>query len=92
MFLSILMWLAIGAIVGVISAFAMPANSYGWRGDIAIGIAGAIAGGICWPMLDIYLGIGVFNAAVGGLMGVSFVLPAMRMIRPNLSGFLYPKA
>jgi uncharacterized membrane protein YeaQ/YmgE (transglycosylase-associated protein family) len=91
MLLSIFMWLAIGAVVGVVSAFAVPANSYGWRGDVAIGIAGAVVGGLAWPMAGIYLGVGVFNAAVGGLMGVLLVLPAMRMIRPDLFAFLYPK-
>jgi uncharacterized membrane protein YeaQ/YmgE (transglycosylase-associated protein family) len=90
MFLSMFMWLAIGAAAGALSAFAMPQNSYGWRGDIAIGIVGAFAGGVVWPMLGIYLGIGVFNAVVGGLIGISLALPAMRMARPDLLLYLYP--
>jgi len=68
-----------------------PQNSFGWRGDIAIAIGGAIAGGICWPMLDVFLGVGVFNAAVGGLIGASLALPLMRMLRPDLLLFLYPE-
>ena len=85
------MWLVIGAIAGALSAFAAPANSYGWRGDIVIGIMGAFAGGVAWPVLGVYLGIGVFNAAVGGLIGVSLALPVMRMARPELLVFFYPK-
>ena len=90
MFLSMFIWMAIGAFAGALSAFAAPDNSYGYRGDIAIGIVSALASGLLWPMLDIYLGIGVFNAVVGGLIGVSLALPAMRMARPDLLLFLYP--
>lgn len=84
-------WLLIGTLAGAFSRLMMPENSFGWGGDIAIGIAGAIAGGILWPMMGIYLGIGAYNAALGGLGGVSFVLPAMRMARPDLLLFLYPE-
>ena len=90
LFLSLFIWLAIGAAAGALSAFVAPENSYGWRGDIAIGIAGAVAGGFCWPMLDIFLGVGAFNAVIGGLVGVSLALPTMRMVRPSLLLFLYP--
>jgi uncharacterized membrane protein YeaQ/YmgE (transglycosylase-associated protein family) len=90
MFLSLLMWLAIGTIAGALSRLVAPQNSYGWRGDIAIGTAGAIAGGFVWPMLGVFLGVGVFNAAIGGFIGVSLALPAMRMARPQLMLFLYP--
>jgi len=83
-------WLAIGTVAGALSAFAAPENSYGWRGDIAIGIVGAFAGGVAWPMLGIYLGIGVLNAAVGGLIGISLALPVMRMARPDLILYLHP--
>ena len=83
-------WFAIGAVAGALSRLLAPQNSYGWRGDIAIGIAGAIAGGFLWPMLGIFLGVGVFNAAIGGLAGVSLALPAMGMARPELLFFLYP--
>ncbi len=84
------MWLAIGAIAGALLRFAAPKNSYGWRGEITIGIVGAFVGGFLWPMLGIFLGVGVFNAAIGGLLGVSLALPVMRMARPELLAFLYP--
>ena len=85
------MWLAIGATVGALARLLAPQNSFGWRGDIAIAIVGAFAGGVAWPMLGVFLGIGVYNAAVGGLLGVALVLPVMRMARPELLLFLYPK-
>jgi uncharacterized membrane protein YeaQ/YmgE (transglycosylase-associated protein family) len=84
------MWLTIGAMAGALLRLFAPQNSYGWRGDIAIGIVGAFAGGFAWPMLGIFLGVGVFNAAIGGLLGVSLALPVMRMARPELLHFLYP--
>jgi uncharacterized membrane protein YeaQ/YmgE (transglycosylase-associated protein family) len=90
MFLSMVIWFAIGAVAGALSRLLAPQNSYGWRGDIAIGIAGAITGGFCWPMLDIFLGVGAFNAVIGGLLGVSLALPVMRMARPELMLFLHP--
>jgi uncharacterized membrane protein YeaQ/YmgE (transglycosylase-associated protein family) len=90
MFLSMVIWFAIGAVAGTLTRLLAPQNSYGWRGDIAIGIAGAIAGGFCWPMLDVFLGVGAFNAVIGGLLGVSLALPVMRMARPELMLFLHP--
>jgi len=91
MLLSISIWLAIGAGVGAIAHLFAPQNSYGWSGDIAISIAGAIAGGLIWPAMRIYLSGPALNAAVGGAMGVSLILPALRMLRPDLIAFLYPE-
>lgn len=89
-FVSLLMWLLVGTIAGALARFFAPKGSYGWRGDIAIAIAGAIAGGFAWPILGIFLGVGAFNAAIGGLIGVSVTLPVMRMARPELMRWLYP--
>jgi uncharacterized membrane protein YeaQ/YmgE (transglycosylase-associated protein family) len=90
MFLSMFMWLAIGALTGALLRFIAPQNSYGWRGDIAIGVVGAFVGGFIWPMFGIFLGVGVFNAAIGGVLGVSLALPVMRMARPELMLFFHP--
>ena len=91
MFASILVWLVIGSLAGVLSAMAGPQDSFGLPGDIAIGIAGAVAGGLFWPMFGVFTGTGLTGTMIGGVAGVALALPAMRMIRPDLITFLYPK-
>ena len=41
-------------------------------------------------MLNVFLGVGLFNAVIGGVVGVSLALPVMRLARPALLLFLYP--
>ena len=85
-----LIWLAIGAVAGTISARAGPEDSYGLRGDIIIGFAGALAGGMLWPMMNVFIGVGLINAVIGGVAGVCLALPTMRLIHPELVRFLNP--
>ena len=90
MFLPTLVWFCIGGVVGTLSALLAPVNSFGWRGDVIISVVGAMAGGLLWPMLNVFLGVGLFNAVIGGVVGVSLTLPVMRLARPALLLFLYP--
>ena len=90
MLLSLFIWLVIGVVCGTLSALLVPENSFGWRIESGIGFAGAIAGGLVWPMFDIYLAVGAFNAVIGGVMGVVLALLIARMIRPDLLAYLNP--
>ena len=64
--MSLLTWLIVGLVAGVLASLAMGGTGYGLVGDIIIGIIGAFVGG--W--LFAQLGAG---APFGGLAGTIFV-------------------
>lgn len=64
--MSILMWIIVGLVAGVLASLVMGGTGYGLIGDIIIGIAGAFVGG--W-LLNV-LGAG---SPFGGLAGTIFV-------------------
>ena len=64
--MSILTWIIVGLIAGVLASLVMGGSGYGLIGDIIIGIVGAFVGG--W--LFNALGAG---SPFGGLAGVIFV-------------------
>ena len=64
--MSILTWLIVGLVAGVLASMLMGGTGYGLVGDIIIGIVGAFVGG--W--LFSALGVG---SPLGGLAGTIFV-------------------
>jgi uncharacterized membrane protein YeaQ/YmgE (transglycosylase-associated protein family) len=64
--MSILTWLIVGLVAGVLASIVMGGTGYGLIGDIIIGIIGAFVGG--W----IFRALGT-AAPFGGLGGVIFV-------------------
>lgn len=64
--MSILTWIVVGLIAGVLASMVMGGTGYGIIGDIIVGIAGAFVGG--WILAK--LGTSV---PVGGLPGVIIV-------------------
>ena len=64
--MSILTWLIVGLVAGVLASMVMGGTGYGLVGDIIIGIVGAFVGG--W--LFSALGVG---SPLGGLAGTIFV-------------------
>ena len=64
--MSLLTWLIVGLVAGVLASMLMGGTGYGLVGDIIIGIVGAFVGG--W--LFSALGVG---SPLGGLAGTIFV-------------------
>jgi uncharacterized membrane protein YeaQ/YmgE (transglycosylase-associated protein family) len=80
--MSILMWIVVGLIAGVLASLLVGGTGYGLLGDIVIGIVGAFVGGYLFRELG-------WHAPFGGLAGtitVAFIgavvsLVALRLIR-----------
>jgi uncharacterized membrane protein YeaQ/YmgE (transglycosylase-associated protein family) len=80
--MSLLTWLIVGLVAGVLASIVMGGTGYGLVGDIIIGIIGAFVGG--WILRTLRTGV-----PVGGLAGVIIVafigavvlLFILRMIR-----------
>lgn len=64
--MSILLWIIVGLVAGVLASMVMGGTGYGIVGDIIIGIVGAFVGG--W----IFTKLGV-NNPIGGLPGTILV-------------------
>jgi uncharacterized membrane protein YeaQ/YmgE (transglycosylase-associated protein family) len=80
--MSILTWLIVGLVAGVLASVVMGGTGYGLVGDIIIGIIGAFFGG--WIFRQ--LGAGVPFGGLGGVIFVAFIgavvlLFILRLIR-----------
>ena len=64
--MTILTWLLVGLVAGVLASMVMGGTGYGLIGDIIIGIIGAFVGG--WIFRSLHAGV-----PFGGLGGVIFV-------------------
>jgi uncharacterized membrane protein YeaQ/YmgE (transglycosylase-associated protein family) len=64
--MSILAWLIVGLVAGVLASLVMGGTGYGLIGDIIIGIVGAFVGGWLFSQLGI-------SSPWGGLPGTIFV-------------------
>ena len=64
--MSILTWLIVGLIAGVLASMLMGGTGYGLIGDIIIGIVGAFVGGWLFARLGVH-------SPFGGLAGTIFV-------------------
>jgi uncharacterized membrane protein YeaQ/YmgE (transglycosylase-associated protein family) len=80
--MSIIAWLVVGLVAGVLASLVMGGTGYGIIGDIVIGIVGAFVGG--W--LFAKLGIASPFGGMGGTIFVAFIgavvlLFILRLIR-----------
>jgi uncharacterized membrane protein YeaQ/YmgE (transglycosylase-associated protein family) len=64
--MSILTWLIVGLVAGVLASMLMGGTGYGLIGDIVIGIVGAFVGGWLFSALGV-------ASPLGGLAGTIFV-------------------
>ena len=64
--MSIITWIIVGLIAGVLASLVMGGTGYGLIGDIIIGIVGAFVGGWAFSLLGV-------SSPFGGLAGTIFV-------------------
>ena len=80
--MSILTWLIVGLVAGVLASMLMGGTGYGLIGDIIIGIVGAFVGGWLFSALGVASPLGglagtIFVAFIGAVV-LLFVLRALR--------------
>jgi len=82
---ALLIWLAVGAVVGWLASQIMTTGGFGMQGDIIIGVVGGLVGGVLLPQLGFLLGgtvLGhIINSAIGAVIG-TFVA---RMVKQSQS-------
>ncbi|MFO1170907.1 MAG: GlsB/YeaQ/YmgE family stress response membrane protein [Hyphomicrobiaceae bacterium] len=71
---TLVVWLAIGAIAGWLAGQIMKGRSFGLVGDIVVGIVGAVVAGFVLPMIGIHIGGGMLAAIINAVIGACLLL------------------
>lgn len=78
--ISLLIFLAIGALVGWLAGMLVKGRGFGAVGNIVIGIVGAVLGGFIFGLLGITAG-GLLGSIVMGTIGAVILLFIIRAIK-----------
>jgi uncharacterized membrane protein YeaQ/YmgE (transglycosylase-associated protein family) len=78
---TLLIWLAVGAVAGLLAGLVVKGGGFGLIGDIIVGIVGAFFGGWLLPRLGINLGVGLVPVIISATIGAVVLLLILRVIR-----------
>jgi uncharacterized membrane protein YeaQ/YmgE (transglycosylase-associated protein family) len=78
---TLVVWLAVGAIAGLLAAIIVKGGGFGLFGDIVVGIIGAFVGGWLLPRLGVHLGVGLVSAIASATVGAVVLLIILRLVR-----------
>lgn len=76
---TILIWLFVGAVAGLLAGTAVKGGGYGLTGDIVVGLIGAFIGGWLLPLSALHLGIGLVGAVFSATIGAIALLLILRL-------------
>jgi uncharacterized membrane protein YeaQ/YmgE (transglycosylase-associated protein family) len=80
---SLVIWLIVGAIVGVLATMVVKRSRFGPIGDIIAGIVGAIVGGLLLSKVGFEIGLGFDPVVVDALVGSLLLLSFFRFVTRN---------
>lgn len=78
---TLLIWLLVGAVAGLLAGVIVKGGGFGLIGDIVVGIVGAFVGGWLLPRLGIELGVGLVPVIANATIGAVVLLLVLRVIR-----------
>lgn len=78
--MSLVIFLAIGAISGWLAGILMRGGGFGLLGDIVVGIVGSVAGGYLFTLAGIHIG-GLVGSIVTATVGAMALLFIIRLIK-----------
>jgi uncharacterized membrane protein YeaQ/YmgE (transglycosylase-associated protein family) len=82
LFMSILTWIIVGLIAGVLASLVMGGTGYGIIGDIIVGIVGAFIGGWLFTALGVAVPLGgIAGTILVAFIGAIVLLFIIRLIR-----------
>lgn len=79
--ITLLVWLAIGAIAGWLAGQIMKGGGFGLAGDIVIGIVGAALAGFLLPKIGLYIGGGLLGDIVNAVIGACLLIFIIRLVK-----------
>ena len=78
---TLVVWLAIGAIAGWLAGQIMKGSSFGLVGDIVVGIVGAVVAGFVLPMIGVQIGGGMLAAIINAVIGACLLLFVISVVK-----------
>ncbi|MFM9940897.1 MAG: GlsB/YeaQ/YmgE family stress response membrane protein [Hyphomicrobiaceae bacterium] len=78
---TLIVWLAIGAVAGWLAGQIMKGGGFGLVGDIIVGILGAVIAGYLLPRLGIAIGGGIIAAIINAVIGACLLLFVIRLVK-----------
>lgn len=78
---TLIIWLAIGAIAGWLAGQIMKGRSMGLVGDIVVGIVGAVVAGFVLPQIGVEIGGGIIAAIINAVIGACLLLFVISIVR-----------
>jgi len=78
---SLVIWLAIGAVAGWLAGQIMKGSGFGLLGNVVVGIVGAVVAGFLLPRLGILIGGGAIAAIINAVIGACILLFVIRLIK-----------
>jgi len=80
---SILIWLALGAVAGFIAGQLMKGRGFGTVGNIVVGILGSFLGGFIFNQLGVSAGGGMLGSIITAVIGAVVLLFIAGLVRRN---------
>ena len=78
---TLVIWLAIGAIAGWLAGQIMKGGGFGLVGDMVVGIIGAAIAGYILPILGIFIGGTIVGAIINATIGACLLLFVLRLLK-----------
>ena len=78
---TIMIWLVIGAVAGLLAGLVVKGGGFGLLGDIVVGIVGAFIGGWLLPRFGVHFGVGLVPIIASATIGSVVLLLVLRLIR-----------
>ncbi len=79
--MSLLIFIAIGAVAGWLAGLIMKGGGFGLLGDIVVGIVGSVAGGYLFGLAGISVGGGLVGSIVTATVGAMVLLFIIHLIK-----------
>ena len=79
--ISILIWIAVGAVAGWLAGLVMRGAGFGLVGNILVGIVGAVVAGFLLPKIGIVIGGNIIASILNAFIGAVLVLFVIGLVR-----------
>lgn len=81
MSIDFVIWLLVGAVLGVVSGQFMKGGGYGIVGNVAIGVIGSVISGFAFDIVD-FMDFGdLADPIIAGVVGATILLAAAALLR-----------
>ncbi len=81
-----IIWLIVGAIVGVLASMVVKGSRFGPIGDVITGIVGAMVGGLLLSQIGFEIGLGFDRVVIDALVGSLILLFVVRLATGRAPG------